>query len=374
MRVLAALSGGVDSAVAAARAVDAGHEVTAVHLALSRNRESLRTGARGCCTIEDANDAFRAADMLGAPFYVWDLSAEFQEAVIDDFISEYAAGRTPNPCLRCNERIKFQAVLDRGMALGFDAVVTGHYAQISDGPAGKELHRAVDMSKDQSYVLGVLTHEQISHSLFPLGDTTKDEVRKEAQRRGILVAQKPDSHDICFIPDGDTAGWLSRRIGEKPGEVIDAVSGDVVGKHEGAHAYTVGQRRGLALGRPAPDGARRYVVDVDVPNNKVMVGPPTLLDINVIEAIRPSWAGPQLVDGMKVGVQFRAHGEEISAVAFNTPEGFRVEMDAMARGVASGQAAVLYEGSRVLGSGTISRTRRISDADQTNANRLVGTN
>jgi tRNA-specific 2-thiouridylase len=199
-------------------------------------------------------------------------------------------------------------------------------------------------------------------------------VRKEAERRGILVAQKPDSHDICFIPDGDTVGWLSRRIGEKPGEVIDAVSGDVVGKHEGAHAYTVGQRRGLALGRPAPDGARRYVVDVDVPNNKVMVGPPTLLDINVIEAIRPSWAGPQLVDGMKVGVQFRAHGEEISAVAFNTPEGFRVEMDAMARGVASGQAAVLYEGSRVLGSGTISRTRRISDADQTNANRLVGTN
>ena len=172
MRVLAALSGGVDSAVAAARAVDAGHEVTAVHLALSRNRESLRTGARGCCTIEDANDAFRAADMLGAPFYVWDLSAEFQEAVIDDFISEYANGRTPNPCLRCNERIKFQAVLERGMALGFDAVVTGHYAQVFDGPNGKELHRALDMTKDQSYVLGVLTHDQISHSLFPLGDTS----------------------------------------------------------------------------------------------------------------------------------------------------------------------------------------------------------
>ena len=369
MRVLAALSGGVDSAVAAARAVDAGHDVTAVHLALSRNRESLRTGARGCCTIEDANDAFRAADMLGAPFYVWDLSAEFQEAVIDDFISEYAAGRTPNPCLRCNERIKFQAVLDRGMALGFDAVVTGHYAQVFDGPNGKELHRAIDPTKDQSYVLGVLTHEQILHSLFPLGDTTKDEVRKEAEQRGILVAQKPDSHDICFIPDGDTAGWLSRRIGEKPGEVIDAVSGDVVGHHEGAHAYTVGQRRGLALGRPAPDGARRYVVDVDVPNNKVMVGPPTLLDINVIETIRPTWAGPEFQDGMKVGVQFRAHGEEIPAVAFNTETGFRVELEEMARGVASGQAAVLYDGTRVIGSGTISRTRRKQNSDQ-----LVGTN
>jgi tRNA-specific 2-thiouridylase len=184
-----------------------------------------------------------------------------------------------------------------------------------------------------------------------------------------LVAQKPDSHDICFIPDGDTAGWLSRRIGEKPGEVIDAVSGDVVGHHEGAHAYTVGQRRGLALGRPAPDGARRYVVDVDVPNNKVMVGPPTLLDINVIEAIRPTWAGPQLVDGAKVGVQFRAHGEEISATAFKTEDGFRVELDQMARGVASGQAAVLYDGTRVVGSGTINRTKRKVQGEQ-----LVGSN
>lgn len=373
MRVLAALSGGVDSAVAAARAVDAGHEVTAVHLALSRNRESLRTGARGCCTIEDANDAFRAADMLGAPFYVWDLSAEFQEAVIDDFVSEYAAGRTPNPCLRCNEKIKFQAVLERAMALGFDAVVTGHYAQVFAGPNGKELHRAVDMSKDQSYVLGVLTHDQISHSLFPLGDTTKEEVRKEAAARGILVAQKPDSHDICFIPDGDTAGWLSRRIGEKPGEVVDAVSGEVVGQHEGAHAYTVGQRRGLALGRPAADGARRYVVDVDVPNNKVMVGPPTLLDIDVIEAIRPVWIGPKLEDGMKVGVQFRAHGEEIPAVAFNTPTGFQIELEQMARGVASGQAAVLYDGTRVVGSGTINRTRR-KNVGSSSAPHLVGSN
>ena len=369
MRVLAALSGGVDSAVAAARAVDAGHEVTAVHLALSRNRESLRTGARGCCTIEDANDAFRAADMLGAPFYVWDLSAEFQEAVIDDFISEYSAGRTPNPCLRCNERIKFQALLDRTMALGFDAVVTGHYAQVFDGPAGKELHRAIDSTKDQSYVLGVLNQQQIAHSLFPLGDTTKEEVRKEAQRRGILVAQKPDSHDICFIPDGDTAGWLAERIGQKPGEVIDAVSGDVVGKHEGAHAFTVGQRRGLALGQPAPDGARRYVVDVDVTNNKVMVGPPSLLDINVIETIKPTWAGKEFTDGQKVGVQFRAHGEEISATAFKTTEGFRVELDRLARGVANGQTAVLYEGNRVICSGTINKTRK-----NQNLNELVGSN
>jgi tRNA-specific 2-thiouridylase len=239
MKVLAALSGGVDSAVAAARAVDAGHEVTAVHLALSRNPQSHRTGARGCCTIEDSNDAFRAADMLGAPFYVWDMSAEFQEKVIADFIHEYSEGRTPNPCLRCNESIKFEAVLERAMNLGFDAVCTGHYAQVFDGPNGRELHRAVDPTKDQSYVLGVLTAEQISHSMFPLGNSTKVEVRAEAEARGILVAQKPDSHDICFIPDGDTAGWLSRQIETVPGDVIDAETGKQAWRFA-AHANTEG--------------------------------------------------------------------------------------------------------------------------------------
>src|SRR3954449_3241221 len=169
LRVLAAMSGGVDSAVAAARAAEAGHDVTGVHLALSANPKSFRTGARGCCTIEDSHDARRAADVIGIPFYVWDLAERFREDVVDDFIAEYEAGRTPNPCLRCNEKIKFAALLDKALALGFDAVCTGHYARLVDGPDGVEmpefeLHRAQDAGKDQSYVLGVLTQEQLRHS------------------------------------------------------------------------------------------------------------------------------------------------------------------------------------------------------------------
>ena len=209
LRVLAAMSGGVDSATAAARAVDAGHEVTGVHLALSANPSSYRTGARGCCTLEDARDARRAADVIGIPFYVWDMAERFHRDVVQDFVAEYAAGRTPNPCLRCNEKIKFAAVLDKALALGFDAVCTGHYARIRDGI----LHRAADPGKDQSYVLAVLTSEQISHAMFPLGDTPKAQVRAEADRRGLAVADKPDSHDVCFIADGDTRGFLAKQLG-----------------------------------------------------------------------------------------------------------------------------------------------------------------
>ncbi|HSS67915.1 MAG TPA: tRNA 2-thiouridine(34) synthase MnmA, partial [Nocardioidaceae bacterium] len=222
MKVLAAMSGGVDSAVAAARAVEAGHDVTGIHLALSRNPQSYRSGARGCCTIEDANDARRAADVIGIPFYVWDLSDRFHRDVVEDFVAEYAAGRTPNPCLRCNEKIKFAAVLDRAVALGFDAVATGHYARLEPGPdGGVDLHRAVDPGKDQSYVLGVLTPDQLAGALFPLGGSTKDEVRREADARGLAVAQKPDSHDICFIPDGHTRGWLAEKVGAARGEILD---------------------------------------------------------------------------------------------------------------------------------------------------------
>src|SRR5204863_7906271 len=182
------------------------------------NPQSYRSGARGCCTIEDSNDARRAADVIGIPFYVWDLSERFHSDVVEDFLDEYLAGRTPNPCLRCNESIKFAAVLDRAMALGFDGVVTGHYATLQTSADGTiELHRAVDHGKDQSYVLGVLTQEQLAHSLFPLGDTTKPQVRREAAGRGLLVADKPDSHDICFVADGDNAGWLRERLPERVG-------------------------------------------------------------------------------------------------------------------------------------------------------------
>ena len=359
MRVVAAMSGGVDSAVAAARMIDAGHEVVGVHLALSRSAATLRESARGCCTIEDAGDARRVADRLGIPFYVWDLASRFERDVVDDFVAEYAAGRTPNPCLRCNERIKFAGLLDKALALGFDAVATGHYAQVVEGPAGRELHRAVDTAKDQSYVLGVLDAQQLARSFFPLGDSTKPEVRAEAAERGFAVAKKPDSHDICFIPDGDTRAWLDRRLGEREGELVDATTGAVVGRHSGAHGFTVGQRRGLGLERSSLDGEPRYVVEVDAPSNRVVIGTADLLGIDVVEGEHLRWCGPAPSGPVHVGAQVRAHGEEVPARA-EVGEGgrLRVELDRRLRGVAPGQSVVLYEGTRVVGSATIAATGR----------------
>jgi tRNA-specific 2-thiouridylase len=359
MRVVAAMSGGVDSAVAAGRAVDAGHDVTGVHLALSRNPRSYRSGARGCCSIEDAGDARRAADQLGIPFYVWDMSEEFADNVVDDFIAEYAAGRTPNPCLRCNEKIKFAAVLDRALALGFDAVATGHYAQLETAPDGTiEMHRAIDMGKDQSYVLGVLTQEQLAHSLFPLGDTTKDVVRVEAARRGIQVAQKPDSHDICFIPDGDNAGWLTEKLGPKPGNVVDE-DGTVLREHEGAYAFTIGQRRGLRLGIPADDGKPRFVLDIEPVSGTVTVGPREQLSVDHLEAIKPLWCGTAPQGRLDCTVQLRAHGYEHRATVEVLGSDVRVTLHDPAFGIAPGQACVIYDGTRVVGSATISATSRV---------------
>jgi tRNA-specific 2-thiouridylase len=354
LRVLAAMSGGVDSATAAARAVDAGHEVTGVHLALSASPQSYRTGARGCCTIEDARDARRAADVIGIPFYVWDMAERFARDVVDDFVSEYATGRTPNPCLRCNEKIKFAAVLDRALALGFDAVCTGHYARIS---ASGALQRAVDPDKDQSYVLAVLNRDQIAHALFPLGDTPKATVREEARSRGLLVADKPDSHDVCFIADGDTRGFLSRKLGAEPGSIVDQ-DGTVLGTHQGAFGFTVGQRKGLRLDRPAPDGHPRYVLSIEPVSNTVTVGPADALGVREITAIRPVWTGCEPpVSPVECSVQLRAHGEVHECVAALDGGDLRIDLRAPARGVAPGQAAVLYSGGTVLGSATISATR-----------------
>ncbi|RZT64678.1 tRNA (5-methylaminomethyl-2-thiouridylate)-methyltransferase [Leucobacter luti] len=371
------MSGGVDSAVAAARAVEAGHDVVGVHLALSRMPGTVRTGSRGCCTIEDAMDARRAANLLGIPFYVWDLSERFREDVVDDFIAEYAAGRTPNPCMRCNEKIKFAALLDKAIALGFDTVATGHYATLADGASGRELHRASAWSKDQSYVLGVLTERQLAHCYFPLGDTpSKDLVRAEAADRGLQVAQKPDSHDICFIPDGDTRGWLSDHVSREPGEILDE-AGAVIGSHDGAHGYTVGQRRGLQLGRPAEDGKPRYVLSIRPVSNQVVVGPKERLAISRIAGGRYSWAGEPGFDTaqtFRCEVQIRAHADPVPATARLVPilEAERTEQhraDATHEivvdidllhaepllGVAPGQTAVLYIGTRVLGQFTIDR-------------------
>jgi tRNA-specific 2-thiouridylase len=358
MKVLAAMSGGVDSAVAAARASDAGHDVTGIHLALSRNPQSYRTGARGCCTIEDANDARRAADVIGIPFYVWDLSDRFHHDVVEDFVSEYAAGRTPNPCLRCNEKIKFSAVLDRAVALGFDAVATGHYARLIAGDdGGVELHRAVDHAKDQSYVLGVLTPSQLQRAMFPLGASPKTEVRQEAGARGLAVAHKPDSHDICFVSDGDTSGWLRERLGSSTGPIVDT-EGTVVGAHDGAYGFTVGQRRGLRIGRPAADGRPRYVLDIEPVSGTVTVGGRDELAVDALVGIRPRWCGPPPDVPIECGVQLRAHGEEHRAVARLVGDRLEVELIDRAEGVAPGQAVVVYDGARVVGSATIAHTHR----------------
>ena len=354
MRVIAALSGGVDSAVAAARAVDAGYEVVGVHLALSRTSSSTGT-SKGCCSIADAQDARRIADMLDIPYYVWDMSETFAREVIDDFVEAYRDGLTPNPCLRCNETIKFAAVLDRALALDFDAVCTGHYARILSGPEGAELHRAVDPAKDQSYVLSVLTPEQIAATILPLGDSEKSQVRAEAADRGLRVADKPDSHDICFIPDGDTRGWLRAHLGEEPGEIVDAATGAVLGQHTGAYAFTIGQRRGLDLREPAPSGSRRYVVDVDPVAHRVWVGEEHLLATSVIEARDPVWCGPIPSSGETLSVQIRAHGEALGATVEISADRVIAHLDEPARGVAPGQAMAMYDGTRVVGSATIVR-------------------
>jgi tRNA-specific 2-thiouridylase len=359
VRVLAAMSGGVDSAVAAARAVDAGLDVTGVHLALARNPQTYRSGARGCCTLEDARDARRAADVIGIPFYVWDLADEFHAGVVDDFVAEYAAGRTPNPCLRCNEKIKFTAVLDRALALGFDAVVTGHHARL--GP-DRLLRRSVDAAKDQSYVLAVLTGEQLARSLFPLGDSTKTQVRLEAARRGLAVAEKPDSHDICFIADGDTRGFLAARLGEAPGDIVDAETGAVLGSHAGAFGYTIGQRKGLNLTRPAADGRPRYVLSITPVSNTVTVGPLEALEVSTVEAERPVWtAGPVPTAPVECSVQLRAHGEPVPAVVTVDADTMVASLRQGVRGVAAGQALVAYRsdpaGDIVLGSATIAAAR-----------------
>ena len=355
MRIAAAMSGGVDSAVAAALLVDAGHDVTGIHLALSRDPRSHSVGGRGCCSLEDVHDARRAADVVGIPFYVWDLSERFHDEIVEPFVAEYAAGRTPNPCLLCNDRLKFDAVLARARALGFDALATGHYARLESGADGVRLRRAADPAKDQSYVLGGLVQAQLRHSLFPLGGMPKAAVRDEARRRGLLVADKPDSTDICFIPDGDTGAFLEGFIGRRPGSIVDE-SGAQVGAHEGAYRFTVGQRHGLRLPRPAADGRPRYVTAVDVETNTVRVGPRTGLAVQRLSCVRPTWTGVPRAGAWQALVQVRAHAPAVPGTVIPGESGLEIATDEPLVGVAPGQRAVLYDGDVVVGAATIART------------------
>lgn len=355
MRVLVAMSGGVDSSVAAARMVDAGHDVVGVHMALSSAPGTLRTGSRGCCSKEDASDARRVADILDIPFYVWDFADRFKDDVIDDFVESYARGETPNPCVRCNERIKFSALAARALALGFDAVATGHYARLADG----RLRRAVDADKDQSYVLGVLTAEQLAHAIFPIGDTPKPQIRAEAAERGLAVAKKPDSHDICFIPSGDTQAFLGARIGIRPGAVLDS-DGTVLAEHEGVHGFTIGQRKGLGIAGPGADGRPRYVTAIDAETGTVRVGPVEDLEVRELFGDRPVFTSGIPFDGpVECQIQVRAHGGITDAVAELRDGRLVVSLRTPLRGVAPGQTIVLYrpdaEGDEVIASATIAR-------------------
>ncbi len=355
MKVLVAMSGGVDSSVAAARMVDAGHDVVGVHLALSAAPGTLRTGSRGCCSKEDAGDARRVADILDIPFYVWDFADRFKAEVIDDFVDSYARGETPNPCVKCNETIKFSALSARALALGFDAVATGHYARLADG----RLRRAVDIDKDQSYVLGVLTAEQLRHALFPIGDTPKTEIRAEAARRGLAVADKPDSHDICFIPSGDTRAFLGAKIGVRRGAVVDA-AGAVLAEHDGVHGFTIGQRKGLGIEGPGPDGQPRYVTGIDAETGVVRVGPAEDLDVSTLTGQDPVFtAGTPLTGPVEGVVQVRAHGGLAEAVVELREGKLIADLRTPLRGVAPGQTMVLYRpdraGDEVLASATVTR-------------------
>ena len=322
---------------------------------LRRTRRRLRHGARGCCTVEDANDARRAADVLGIPFYIWDLAERFRAEVIDDFVAEYAAGHTPNPCLRCNEKIKFSAVLDRALALGFDAVVTGHHARLENGV----LRRSVDSAKDQSYVLAVLTPQQLAHAIFPLGDSTKATVRDEAAARGLAVAAKPDSHDICFIADGDTRGFLQRKLGEMPPvrsstprpatcwAATRARSASRSGS--GAACTSTVRRRAANRGTCSRSSPRRTECWWDGANCSMSTR---------CAPVRPVWTTASPADRFTSAVQLRAHGMVSAADVTVDGDELVAHLAEPQRGVAAGQALVMYDGDVVIGSATITSAER----------------
>ena len=364
-RVLVAMSGGVDSAVAAELLLAQGHDVTGVHLRLADVPDAEQVPGHGCCGLDDAQDARRTAQVLDVPFYVWDMTDVFTREVQTPFAAAYAAGTTPNPCVTCNERVKYAALLDRALALGFDAIATGHHARLErdgapvtePGP-GARLVRARDVAKDQSYVLHMATPAQLAATLLPVGELTKGEVRARAAAAHLRVADKPDSYDVCFIPDGDTAGWLGRALGERPGPVVD-LDGTELGTHRGVWGVTVGQRRGLGLDHHE----RRFVVDVDADTATVVVGPRSALACRWVEVASPTWTSEVPSEGERIRVQLRAHGATLPGRVRHAGTGaLRIELDEPAHGVAIGQAAVAYDATDhvCLGGGRITAADRPS--------------
>jgi tRNA-uridine 2-sulfurtransferase len=341
VRVLVAMSGGVDSSVAAGLLAEAGHEVVGATMKLWGGDSDS-----GCCSVADVEDARRVAEQLGIVYHVFNFETDFEREVVGPYVTHHAEGRTPNPCVECNRHLKFDRLLRRALSLGFDAVATGHHARVEPHPNGHvALRRGADGAKDQSYVLAVLGPRQLSRCLFPVGRMTKPEVRARAQQWGLRTAAKPDSQDVCFITSTEKrAGFLARRQPLRPGRLIEASSRAVVGEVEAVELVTVGQRRGLGRAR---NGRPRYALSVDTARGEVLVGSATDLHVQAVGLSRQTWTSDPLPPGTRVLAQCSAHGAAEPAQL----EGGVVRFDEPRRRVAPGQLIALYDGDEVLGSG-----------------------
>jgi tRNA-specific 2-thiouridylase len=350
-RVLVAMSGGVDSSVTAALLQREGYEVVGVTMRLwTRERPDAPPHHRGCCSIEETDDARRVAALLGVPYYVLNFEQAFARRVVDYFVAEYASGRTPNPCLACNQFLKFDVLLKRAAALGCEYLATGHYARVERGTTRFHLRKAVDPTKDQSYVLYTLGQAELSRLLLPLGNYRKQDVRALAAELGLPVAAKPDSQEICFLQGQDYRTFVRERLGrQEPGAIVDE-SGRVLGSHQGAAGFTVGQRRGLGLALAEP----QYVVAVDAVANRVVVGPEHRLFRRALWTRTVHWVAGGAPSGLlRVAAKVRYRTPEAAATVHPEDGGARVEFDEPQRAIAPGQAVVFYDGDEVIGGGTI---------------------
>ncbi|MBI3453555.1 MAG: tRNA 2-thiouridine(34) synthase MnmA [Rhodospirillales bacterium] len=356
--VVVAMSGGVDSSVTAALLAEQGYDVVGITLQLYDHGGAVgRKGA--CCAGQDIHDARNVADRLGIPHYVLDYESRFKAEVIDRFADSYARGETPIPCVECNRTVKFRDLVATARELGADALATGHYVRRVDGPAGAELHRAADPARDQSYFLFATTRDQLDYLRFPLGDLPKDETRALARRFALPVAAKPDSQDICFVPQGDYSRIVERLRPEagEPGEIVD-LAGNVLGRHDGIIRYTVGQRRGLGIGAGTSGGAPLYVVRVDPTTRRVVVGPKTALARTTIAVGGVNWLGERGLPRLPIAVEVKLRSTNPPAPAtlcISEQGAAEIVLERPEFGVAPGQACVFYRGSRVLGGGWIQR-------------------
>ncbi len=349
-RIVVAMSGGVDSSVVAALAARTGAETIGVTLQLYDHGSAVKR-AGSCCAGQDIRDARSVAEKLGIAHYVFDHESQFRESVIDHFADEYLAGRTPIPCVRCNMGVKFTDLFRLAKELGADCLATGHYVRRTEGKDGAELHRAADQARDQSYFLFATTQDQLEYLRFPLGDMPKPQVREIATELGLVVAMKPDSQDICFVPDGDYASVVRkiRPDADTGGEIVH-IDGRVLGTHKGLIHYTVGQRKGLDIGgQPVP----LYVVRLDAANRRVFVGPRAALAVAAARIADGNWLAD--VQSRPITVKVRSMSRPVAAVL----DGEWLRFDTPELGVAPGQAAVFYDGDRVLGGGWIEETQSV---------------